>query len=206
MKLFLPLVSRGSEIVLVDRNVARGWACRCWMSFAGKRVTWVQGTPATWRMMLNTGWNDPLPVTAICGGEALTRALADELCVRCNAVYNMYGPTETTVYSTIERIVKDDGEVTTIGLPVSNTLVYITDRGMKPLPDGERGEICVGGAGVARGYVNVTGEAAARFVKDPFSDREGARMYRTGDVGHRLPGRSHRLPGKRGSTNKNQGI
>lgn len=184
VELFLPLLT-GAEIVLVDRNVARdGHALLDVIRREG--VTWVQGTPATWSMMLQTGWKDPLPITAISGGEALTRSLADELCARCSVVYNMYGPTETTVYSTIARIVKDDGAVT-IGLPISHTWVYITDSGMKPLPDGESGEICIGGAGVARGYVHVTGEAAGRFVKDPFSDQEGARMYRTGDVGRRLP-------------------
>jgi amino acid adenylation domain-containing protein len=184
VELFLPLVT-GAEIVLVDRNVARdGHALLDVIRRQG--VTWVQGTPATWRMMLNTGWNDALPITAISGGEALSRTLADELCVRCHRVYNMYGPTETTVYSTIERIVKGDA-VVTIGVPIDHTQVYITDSAMRPLPDGERGEICIGGAGVARGYVRATGEAAAHFIKDPFSDREGARMYRTGDAGRRLP-------------------
>ncbi|MBR1254338.1 amino acid adenylation domain-containing protein [Bradyrhizobium sp. AUGA SZCCT0240] len=104
------------------------------------------------------------------------------------AVFNGYGPTETTVCATTWlRPMDFEGGVIPIGRPLPNTQVYLLDRFGAPVPLGAIGEIYVGGAGVARGYLNRADLTAERFVFDPFSGDAEARMYRTGDLGRYLP-------------------
>ncbi|EUB87249.1 non-ribosomal peptide synthetase [Pseudomonas sp. GM30] len=95
-------------------------------------------------------------------------------------VINNYGPTEATVVATSGRI--DAGQPLHIGKPVSNATVYLLDEQQQPVPPGVAGELYVGGAGVARGYLNRAELDAERFLRDPFSTAPGARMYRTGDL------------------------
>src|ERR1043166_7131458 len=96
---------------------------------------------------------------------------------------NTYGPTETTVIATYADL--SPGQPVTIGRPIPGYRVHVLDGGLQPVPPGAAGEICIGGAGVARGYVGLPGETGARFVQDPFApaDEAGARLYRTGDLG-----------------------
>src|SRR5690606_18692604 len=110
-------------------------------------------TPSTWRMMLELGWEERLPLKALCGGEALPQDLADILLSRVSELWNMYGPTETTVWSNIKKIdhIKDP---ITIGKPIDNTQIYILDKDLNLLPPGRTGEIYIGGAGLARAYFN----------------------------------------------------
>src|SRR2546428_120342 len=102
---------------------------------------------------------------------------------------NNYGPTEAAVVTTSGAIASADaGESRpTIGKPIDNVDVHIVDEHLRPVATGMVGELCVGGAGVARGYRNRPELTAARFVPDPFSARPGARLYRTGDRARRLP-------------------
>ncbi|UPK01077.1 non-ribosomal peptide synthetase [Bradyrhizobium sp. 170] len=104
------------------------------------------------------------------------------------AVFNGYGPTEATVCATIWlRPMGCEGVVVPIGRPLPNTRIYLLDRFGAPVPLGATGEIYIGGAGVARGYLNRADLTAERFLFDPFSRDAGARMYRTGDLGRYLP-------------------
>ncbi|MEH2503273.1 amino acid adenylation domain-containing protein [Bradyrhizobium sp. AZCC 1578] len=104
------------------------------------------------------------------------------------AVFNGYGPTETTVCATSWlRPAGFDGDVVPIGRPLPNTRIYLLDRFAAPVPLGATGEIYIGGAGVARGYLSRADLTAERFVRDPFSSDTGARMYRSGDLGRYLP-------------------
>ena len=96
------------------------------------------------------------------------------------AVINNYGPTEATVVATSGRLAA--GQALHIGKPVSNATVYVLDDQQQPLPPGVAGELYVGGAGVARGYLNRADLSAERFLRDPFSREADARMYRTGDL------------------------
>jgi amino acid adenylation domain-containing protein len=98
---------------------------------------------------------------------------------------NAYGPTETTVCATIAEG-EDGTRRPSIGRPIDNLRVYVVDAALRPLPIGVPGEICVGGIGVARGYLRRPGLTAEKFVADPFSSVPGARMYRTGDRGRWL--------------------
>ncbi|SFU42731.1 non-ribosomal peptide synthetase [Xenorhabdus koppenhoeferi] len=104
---------------------------------------------------------------------------------------NSYGPTETTVIATT---LKSDGKQSPdivdnipIGYPLPNTRIYILDTLGQPVPPGVSGEIHIGGAGVARGYLNQPDLTAEKFVADPFSEKPDARLYKTGDLGRWLP-------------------
>jgi arthrofactin-type cyclic lipopeptide synthetase A len=114
--------------------------------------------------------------TLLIGGDRLRQFAEDP----GFAVINNYGPTEATVVATSGRVAA--GQDLHIGRPIANTRVYLLDEHRRPVPPGVAGELYVGGAGVARGYLNRSELSAERFLDDPFSDQPQARMYRTGDL------------------------
>ena len=119
--------------------------------------------------------------TVNLAGEPLTTALADAIYAlgKVTEVNDLYGPSEDTTYSTWAR--RDKGDLPTIGRPIHNTQAYLLDPGGKPVPVGVPGELLLGGAGVARGYLHRRELTAERFIADPFSQAPNARLYRTGD-------------------------
>jgi amino acid adenylation domain-containing protein len=179
LELYLPLIS-GAEMVLADTKTAKD-GFELLKIIQSAKISLLQATPATFRMLLETGWKDKLPVRIFCCGEALQPDLAKKLTALSAGLWNMYGPTETTIYSTGKQIFYED-ELITIGHPIDNTRIYILDDHFNLLPEGEIGEIFIGGDGVARGYLNQAGLTATRFPKDIFSSKTGMKMYRTGDV------------------------
>lgn len=127
----------------------------------------------------------------LVGGEALSplhlrRALA--ALPKCR-FSNAYGPTETTTFACCfdTRALPAQAAAVPIGLPIANTECYVLDRQLNPAPIGVAGELFIGGAGLARGYLHQPGLTAERFCPHPFSDVPGARLYRTGDMVRRLP-------------------
>ncbi|MCG1048400.1 non-ribosomal peptide synthetase [Mycetohabitans rhizoxinica] len=102
-------------------------------------------------------------------------------------LFNVYGPTETTVTATVHEVIDEENNWRTIGRPIDNTRLYILDAHKKPVPLGAVGELYIGGVGVARGYLNRPELTAERFVRDPFSDKPDARLYKTGDLARYLP-------------------
>jgi acyl carrier protein len=102
---------------------------------------------------------------------------------------NNYGPTECTVVATSGRVLPDDSQhgLPSIGLPITNTQVYILDESGRQVPTDTEGELYIGGASIARGYRNRPDLTAKRFIPDPFAVKLGARMFKTGDVAKRLP-------------------
>ncbi|MEO6366659.1 MAG: non-ribosomal peptide synthetase, partial [Steroidobacteraceae bacterium] len=180
LELFLPLVAGGTAVI-VPREVAMdGHALRVLLE--QQDISMMQATPATWRLLIEAGWRGGRGFHALCGGEALPDDLAEALLERVGELWNMYGPTETTVWSTCERIQPGQGSIG-IGRPLANTQVWVVDDGGALQPIGVPGEICIGGEGVAEGYHRRPALTAACFVPDRISGREGARLYRTGDMG-----------------------
>jgi amino acid adenylation domain-containing protein len=183
LELYLPLL-KGARLVLLTRDEAGdGRILRERLAATGATV--LQATPATWRLLLESGWAGTTGLKVLCGGEALPRDLANELAKRASEVWNVYGPTETTIWSSLCRIREGEGAVS-IGHPVANTALYVLDKAMNQLPVGVPGELFIGGDGLARGYWNRPDLTAERFLPDPHSERKGARMYRTGDLVRRL--------------------
>ncbi len=183
LELLLPLTV-GARITLASREEladGRRLAAR----IAGTAATALQATPATWQLLLASGWQGEEGLAILCGGEALPRPLAHELGSRGQALWNLYGPTETTIWSSLERI--EAGTGVTAGRPIANTEIYAVDRAFHPVPPGVPGEVWIAGDGVARGYLGQPALSAERFVPDAWSGQPGARAYRTGDLGRLLP-------------------
>jgi acyl-coenzyme A synthetase/AMP-(fatty) acid ligase/aryl carrier-like protein len=116
----------------------------------------------------------------IVGGEACDPALAWTWAQRCR-LFNAYGPTECSVAASHARVQAQ--APVTLGTPLPGTAVYVLDERGQPVPQGAPGEICIGGAGVGRGYHARAELTAQRFLSDPFAGVAGARLYRTGDRG-----------------------
>ncbi len=152
---------------------------------AAHAVTHLQCTPSTARMYLSDAEARQALATidnVMLGGEALPVSLARELkTLLPGTLTNMYGPTETTIWSMTAPVDDLEGGIS-IGRPIANTSVYVLDRYRKPVPPGIPGELFIGGAGVARGYLHRPELSAERFVPDPFAADPGARMYATGDL------------------------
>ncbi len=125
--------------------------------------------------------------TIVSAGEPLNEVVGRKLQSKGVRLINAYGPTENTVcVSLTDDPIKKDGTIV-IGKPIANVQVYILGKENELSPIGITGEICVAGAQVGRGYLNRPELSAEKFVKDPFSKREMARMYKTGDLGRWLP-------------------
>ncbi len=176
LELFAPLLA-GARIVLASREQAADGA-QLRNLLAATRATVLQATPATWRMLIDSGWRDSRGLKMLCGGEPLARELADDLIERGGPeLWNMYGPTETTIWSSWCRVQRD-GSPINIGPPAANTLFYVLDQHRQPVPPGVCGELYIGGDGVATGYLNRPELNAERFLANPFGK---GRIYRTGD-------------------------
>jgi thioesterase domain-containing protein/acyl carrier protein len=122
-------------------------------------------------------------------GEPLKRGLVERIFATTgvDTVCNLYGPSETTTYSTWVTMNRGEAFASHIGRPIANTQIYILDSYGKPVPIGVVGELYIGGAGVARGYLNRSELTTERFLKNRFVSNPDARMYRTGDLGRWLP-------------------
>jgi amino acid adenylation domain-containing protein len=183
-ELWTPLAT-GARMLLLSSDAARDpEAIGRVMAEGG--VTVAQFVPTLLQAVLGALPADrPLPCrTLFCGGEPLSAALVQEArAAGVGEVVNLYGPTEATIDSTWHPCPAGDGRPPAIGRPVANARIYVLDARGEPAAVGVAGELYVGGAGVARGYLGRAGLTAERFVPDPFSGTGGARMYRTGDLG-----------------------
>jgi len=132
--------------------------------------------------------HDELPAleTLIVAGEACSSGLM-RYWGNDRRFINAYGPTETTVCATMHLCDSRGETAPPIGRPIQNTRIYILDQRLQPVPLGIVGEIYIGGDGVARGYLNRPELTAARFIADPFSEKSGARLYKSGDLGRYRP-------------------
>jgi len=190
LELYLPLIV-GAKIVLVSREVAvDGIKLLSLLRWGNANV--MQATPATWRLLLASGWNEHSDLKILCGGEALSQDLANELLDRGSSLWNMYGPTEATVWGTTYQVTsrfldKSQKAAVLIGKPIDNIQIYILDQYFQPVPIGVRGELYMGGGCLARGYLNRPDLNSEKFITNPFSDNPNSRLYRTGDIAKYLP-------------------
>nr|MBA3524076.1 non-ribosomal peptide synthetase [Geodermatophilaceae bacterium] len=179
LEVWLPLVV-GACVVVMDRAAAADGA------LLGKRmesdgVTVLQATPMTWRLLLAGGWEGKADLRAWCGGEALPADLAGQLRTRVAELWNLYGPTEATIWTSTHAVQDATANtVVPIGRPITGTSAWVLDDRLRPAAWGAVGELCLGGAGIARGYRDRPALTASRFVPDPFG-APGSRLYRTGD-------------------------
>ncbi|HEX3140497.1 MAG TPA: amino acid adenylation domain-containing protein, partial [Rhizobacter sp.] len=183
LELMLPLTV-GAQVIVVPRDTAMdGNLLRALLDDSG--ATQMQATPGLWRMLLDTDWRGGAGFKALIGGESCPPDLAFALLDRVGELWNMYGPTETTVWSSVWRVERDQvmQRGMSIGRPIDNTTVWILDERKQACPVGVPGEICIGGSGVALGYLDRPELTADRFIADPFNRTPGALLYRTGDRG-----------------------
>lgn len=180
VELLLPLTV-GARIVIVRReDVMDAHRLRDVLQQSGATV--LQATPTSWKLLLAAGWEKSPGLKALCGGEVLSRGLADQLLARCDSLWNIYGPTETTVWSFVHKVDPADHGNVPLGKPIPNVRMYVLDTYGQPAPRGVAGELFIGGPGVGRGYFGRDDLNARSFVPDPFSGEPGARMYRSGDL------------------------
>ncbi|CDF96574.1 MULTISPECIES: non-ribosomal peptide synthetase [unclassified Pseudomonas] len=177
---FAPLTSGGS--IEVVTNVLE-------LQHGEHDITLINTVPSALKALLESGGLGEGVDTVNVAGEALKRSLMEALFEQTSVkrLCNLYGPSETTTYSSWVSMAREDGFAAHIGKPVANTQFYLLDEHKQPVPLGVPGEIYIGGAGVARGYLNRDDLTAERFLKDPFSREPNARMYKTGDLGRYLP-------------------
>ncbi len=184
LELFLPLISGAKCVVANQETVTDGWRLKELLE--KQQISLLQATPMTWKMLLEVGWSGGFLRTVLCGGEALSLELAQQLLKRSPVLWNLYGPTEATVWSTAARITADmlnaANPIIPLGKPIANTQVYVLNPHRHSVPEGVSGELYIGGAGIARGYFNRPELTEEKFIPNPFDLSGATRLYRTGDL------------------------
>jgi amino acid adenylation domain-containing protein len=193
LELLLPLVC-DADLVIATADETRE-PDRLRSLIERRAATAMQATPQTWRLLVSAGGVPDGLRLRLCGGEALSVDLANQLAPPGVTLWNLYGPTETTVWSAA-GVVTGTAAAVDIGPPIDHTRVYVLDKRLAPVPVGVVGEVCLGGRGVARGYHGRPRLTARSFRPDPWSDEPGARMYRTGDLGRWREGAGLELIGR----------
>ena len=176
LELLLPLGLGGTVVVAAEQHRADGQALADWI--AERRINLMQATPITWKLLVQSGWPGQPGLRALCGGEALPPALAEQLLQRGLELWNVYGPTETTIWSTAARVLP--GQPIQLGLALHHTQLHVLDEQQQPVPLGVAGELWIGGEGVALDYWRRPELTAERFRVLPQLPQAG-RLYRTGD-------------------------
>ncbi|MGH3158937.1 MAG: non-ribosomal peptide synthetase [Streptosporangiaceae bacterium] len=180
---FLVPLSSGGTVVVADRK-AQTRPERLIEIIKEFSVDVVQATPTTWRMIAGLGRVDLTGRWLLCGGEPLSGGLARRLLETGGRLINVYGPTETTIWSTAEPIqLTEQTGNPTVGRPIANTAIAVVDEFGANCPVDVVGEVVIGGAGVAAGYLGRPGLTTERFIQH---DGIG-KAYRTGDLGRWCP-------------------
>jgi amino acid adenylation domain-containing protein/FkbM family methyltransferase len=190
----------GGTLVIVDPDVARD-TLRFAQLLRHQRITVLNQTPSAFYNLVTAASSHGIDCFSglryvILGGERVQCAsLASWFELQAGAapkLVNMYGITETTVHVTYRELTQEDVRAhpasSPIGRPIPDLSVYLLDGSMKPVAEGDVGEICVAGPGVASGYLGRPELTAQRFVPNPFDDGSRPRLYRSGDIGRRQSG------------------
>ena len=182
LEIFLPLISGARLVVAGSEDVRDGFQLMTLLEQC--KATVMQATPATWRLLIEAGWQGSSGMKILCGGETLPPKLAQELLTRASAVWNLYGPTETTIWVSAHRVSGKDAALP-IGRPIANSQIHVLDSQLNLTPAAVVGEVYIAGECLARGYLKRPELTAANFLASPFSS--GERLYKTGDLARRLP-------------------
>ncbi|HEV7377528.1 MAG TPA: amino acid adenylation domain-containing protein, partial [Pyrinomonadaceae bacterium] len=181
-EIFAPL-SVGGKIIVVEN------ALHLPSVLASHEVRLINTVPSVMTELLRSGGLPATVRTVNLAGEALSNTLVQRLYEQpsLRKVWNLYGPSEDTTYSTYALMEKGADRIPPIGRPIANTQVYLLNHDLQPVPVGVAGELYLGGAGLARGYLNHPEVTAEKFIPHPFGGEVGARLYKTGDIGRYLP-------------------
>jgi amino acid adenylation domain-containing protein len=181
LEIYLPLAF-GASLYLVETELGGDGDLRL-EQLRSSAATVIMGTPTMYRLLLEKGWQGDPRMRVVVGGEVLPLHLGTRLAKMCRAAWNQYGPSEAAICATRTRI-DVDAEKITIGRPLPNVTVHLLDPQLQPVAKGSLGEMYIGGAGVALGYLNRPDLNQARFLPDPFSS---GRLFKTGDLAIELP-------------------
>ncbi len=179
LELYLPLMQGGVVEIASEEMAMDAYSLR--ERLESGEITVFQATPATYQMLLEAGTGALPSLTALCGGEALPKNLAQAFAHRCKAFVNMYGPTETTIWSSTKVISESDEQVL-IGRPIDNTALVVATKSGRLQPARATGELWILGDGLAQGYRNRPEQTRDRFVSCKLAEGQSARAYRTGDL------------------------
>ncbi|MEM7714779.1 MAG: amino acid adenylation domain-containing protein, partial [Cyanobacteria bacterium P01_A01_bin.68] len=205
LELYLPLIT-GAKLIIAGKEVTTDGIELAKIS-EKNQVTIMQATPATWRLLLTAGWKGNQQLKVLCGGEALDINIAEELLKCSKEVWNLYGPTEATIWSAVAQCRDVIHYVSTktfpIGKAINNTQFFVLDDYLQPVPIGVPGQLYIGGAGLAKGYLNKPELTAEKFINNPFIEKtsppfpllikergvreDDSRLYKTGDLVRYLP-------------------
>ena len=141
-------------------------------------ITFLQATPSFWSMILHLEWQSPPNLVALCGGEPLTPILAQRLLAKVTTLWNLYGPTEATVWCALKQILPN--APITIGRPIQNMEMRVMDSEQRTLPPYTKGELFIGGMGLAEGYINNPELSCNKFIRN--QNALAGRLYQTGDL------------------------
>lgn len=183
LELLLPLTAGSRVVIAGQEEICNGELLRDKLATAC--VTVMQGTPATWKLLLRSEWPGTPYLKSMVGGEPLSLELAQQVVPKCHSLWNMYGPTEATIWASFCKI---PGKVQSIsiGRPIYNTQMYILNPALSPVPVGVTGELYIGGICLADGYVNAPELTAETFIPSPFAveikSKKRNRLYKTGDL------------------------
>lgn len=179
LELLLPLLNGAKLIVASQKTASDGKQLAKLIS--DSKATLMQATPATWKMLIDSGWQGSPNLTILSGGEALQRDLANQLLdKRCRELWNVYGPTETTIWSLMAKVNKNDP--ISLGRPVNNTHCYVLNDQQQPVAIGIPGELVIAGDGCSLGYWCREQDNQQAFINLKPLLGFDERAYRTGDI------------------------
>lgn len=194
MDMWLPLFTGATLVVATGEESRNPPLLQTLLDCSG--ATMMEATPGFWRAMVDHGWTThapgAAPVRVLCGGESMSRDLADLLLERAPEVWNMYGPTECTVWVSATRVHAGTAPPA-VDQAMPNAQFYVLDRALQPVPPGITGELVIGGGNVGAGYWNRPELTAEKFVPNPFGP---GKLYRTGDLAQHRPEGGLRLLGR----------
>ncbi|MBX9651438.1 MAG: amino acid adenylation domain-containing protein [Xanthobacteraceae bacterium] len=203
LELLLPLYCGGRTVIAASDTLADPAELVKLINSTGATV--LQATPTLWRVLLEAGFKPAPGFKALCGGEPLPRDLASQLIATGVELWNMYGPTETTIWSSCGRVT-DANRPIVIGAPIANTELHVLDDSGALAPIGVSGELCIGGQGLAKGYIGRPDLTERSFKIVSVEGSEPRRLYRTGDIAVRDAGGAIRLLGRRDQQVKVRGF